>query len=121
MGHGKLFLAAALATVVSSAATAGGLYCILSARNVLVGRTTTDTRAGAGIVLDEARPRRLTLAPDARILRVESVTLAEVRPGETVVAALGDEARSYRYVALFKRDGDLQAMLRALGSDPSRR
>ena len=116
----KTLIAVGLGTaLLASAATAGGLLCMLQGRNVTVG--TVKAAPENGIVQVSADgTRELKLGPETKVVRMELVPAAEIRPGEVFVSLNGKSGGASPAVAVFKSHEALAVLYRAMGHGTNR-
>ena len=111
----KMMVAVALGTaLLSSAATAGGVICMLQGRNVTIGKTASAPEGGLCKIAGSPG-QALKVGPQTSVVRLERVAPGEIRPGEQFVALNGEKGGASPCVVLYRSDRDLFDVYRAFG------
>ena len=109
------------AALLASAATAGGIFCMLSGRDVSYGKIASAPNGGVYRVqpISDDGARELRVSPKALVYRIQRIQPEEIRPGEFFVARPA-EPNSLQRAVVFGSEMDLMDVYAAVGHGTKR-
>jgi len=107
--------------LLATAATAGGIFCMLSGRDVRYGKIADAPGGGVYRVqpISDDGARELRMTPKAVIYRVQRIQPEDVKPGEFFVARPAAQNSPQR-VVVFDNEMDLYGVYAAVGHGTTR-